>query len=432
MPCLLRLTFPVWVALTMSCTPSPTSSSSLFAFRIPPLDPPEAAVESPVAPLLSETLTESFEHFAICPELDARTGGLAVYSLRGDQDPKSFATQNCGREVRRALHVATFHHTYGCGSPENILLKGKLSRLLEIPQLFPRSQPTAVTRQTIAAHAKLASRSGSSPVRKRWSLMSALFHSAQLAEGHLPDQRRVHGALIHHDADLRPFREFEAAARSNRSFLHSGSDSENRDLRWVAEKTPTWRKLSSSRYVFEEVSQTNRKLAIQEIELMGDLADYVVISALTGDLSPRTRLALKLVYYTSTKGKLIPVESRNDKKAYLSFKRLHALEPNCRTLVRSKTELRNELRNVRHMRPSTFLRLQKLNQDLEHNPSERRRWAHQTGLQGEDWRGFREQLRAVTQILSRACRIGSLKLDLDLESFLKGKRASLERARRCS
>lgn len=83
------------------------------------------------------------------------------------------------------------------------------------------------------------------------------------------------------------------------------------------------------------------------------------------------------------------------------------------------------------MRPAAYTALQKLAQTFNNDQSAVLNLMALTGAPEEEAERLADRTITAAQILKRACQNGSLKLDIDLETYLRGDRELFQLARSC-
>lgn len=414
------------VVAVAACTPRQTSFEALT------IEARENSEQPDPLPYWRDALTPAGSALALCAERRTGTGTLEVYNI-GQMGPTyssaSFLRENCPRQVRKAERVGLLLFRFSCTPPWEPLARHAIAGMLGNQFLYPKATQVEVPVTEVTNTTALASVTGDALERSSWRLVDAWVRSAWL-NGDWPSVAPA--VFIPEDKTAKPFREFEAATRAGSRTFRGWSAG-----RWAAELTPSWQLTIKGPFSSKLVPRSGRKKSIQKLVLMGDLADHALVAAIIGRLEFDASLVLKDAFYTMVQGKVSVLAgassvARNQKKqAFIRFKRLRVVEPRCHGRGLGAEDAMQRLRRVRHMRPATYNALQDLARRLRSGPEAELNLMARTGVSTETVRVLSERTITAAQLLKRACQNGSLKLDIDVDTYLQGDLELFKLARTC-
>lgn len=422
-----RLPLATLVLSALACTPWHNSVQARNFGDLSTIEAP-----SPL-PYWRDALAPKGTALALCAERSSGSGTLEVYSTKqtgSASHSDSFLRENCPLQVRKAERFGLLLFRFSCTSPWEPLARHAIADMLGNKFLYPKVTQVDVPLAEVSSTTALASVTGDASERSSWRLVDAWVRSARL-DGEWPSASPA--VFIPDDAATVPFREFEAAVRTG--FRPFSGWSTNR---WAAELTPSWQLTTQRPFSSKLVPRSRRKNAIQELVLMGDLAEHALVAAIVGRLDFDTSLVLKDAFYTSVQGKVSvlteapdSVDDAQKKKALFRFKRLRVIEPRCPGPGLGAEDAMQRLRSVNHMRPATYRALQDLAQRLSSSQDAQLELMARTGAPAETVQALSASTITAAHLLKRACKNGSLKLDIEVETYLRGDRELFKLARTC-
>jgi hypothetical protein len=379
-------------------------------------------------------LLAAFGEVTLCPEPNAESLGLVVFPKKTGVD----ATR-CNQQIARLSGLGVFRHDRGCSSPQKILASSQLARLLGNEHLFARATAVSLSRQEAASITNQAALTAPRNTAPKWVLLTTFLRSEKMADGIESKQGKrereekpnhaatIEGVFVHAQESSEPFSELRKADRSSKP---SNSNDE-----WAAFDTVTWENLTNRSARSNDSPRYNVSAAVQQAELMGDLADIVIIGAIRGGINNDAQVeTIKFDYFRGSDGIVSRPMNLDEQKTGSVLQRIQIRDAACQQSDPQEFILR--LRTLNHLRYTTYQRITNLSRHAL-NPSGRSPNAVETSdpLESSDLNlspEMQRNLQEVASVLYRKCMNNRLHFDLELNEQLPASAGMPARRYQCN
>lgn len=355
-------------------------------------------------------LFSTFGDLTLCPEANAEALGLVAL-------PKDSSDPNrCNSLTSSLMGLGVFRHDRGCSSPQKILAATQLASLLTNDHLFGHATVVSLSRRAAAAITARAAQAAPRTTAPKWVLLTTYLRSqsnsralqeppntisAATSEGTADaDPEMIEGVFVHAQENAEAFGEIK------KSDLNSRAAPRSQD--WAAFDTPTWENLTNRDIRKNDSPQHNITAAVQQAELMGDLADIVIIGAIRGGINNDARIeTIKFEYIRGSEGITSKPLTTYGPKTGSILQRLQVRDAACQQSDPKEFMLR--LRELHHVRYSTYQRITALNEGAVNGTTGHPGPSAPLDLTPEMQRNMQE----VATILYRKCISNRLHFDLE-------------------
>jgi hypothetical protein len=364
-------------------------------------------------------LLSAFGEVTLCPEQNADALGLVAFPKNSGVD-----STRCSPQIGRLSGLGVFRHDRGCSSPQKILVSNQLARLLGNEHLFGRATAVSLSRQEAASIANQAALTAPRNSAPKWVLLTTFLRaeatkdSSESSQG-APSQEQtanqsetIDGVFLHDQESAEPFSELKRTDRSSKEA--------NRSDEWAAFETATWESLVNRAPRSNDSPRFNVTAAVQQAELMGDLADIVIIGAIRGGINNDARVeTINFDYFRGPDGIVSKRLSSADKNTGSVLQRIQVRDAACQQS--DPQEFIQRLRALNHVRYTTYQRITNLS---GHAPNLS---VHPTHGQTSDpvksadlnlSPEMQRNLQEVASVLYRKCISNRLHFDLELNDQL--------------
>lgn len=366
------------------------------------------------------------EAVALCPKMSSTFPGIEVYEL-GTSDKKTYEEQLCRNQNNRPTkRIAKYKQSISCSYTGSILGYYHLSRILGGAANVPTAVIRTMDRKMHAPIADRGARWSTGLNQQLWNQVKRLDATSDFAANYMtPDKTQVFGALSDNPSNEVRYAEVNA----------NSSDPAAAKARFLA--TPAVTRLLNAAAAASFVPRDFAKAA-PVLQQMRDMGDLILMDYLFQQQDRFGNIHNKFYWYwLDAEGRLQrrsiklgsndePDRSSKPDPGAVEVKRLLLKDNDCGSRAgHPKAFTAADLGRVRHMHPRTYRGIRYLAQQW--SSGEGRRFFEQEALLNtpdvfgnEGIADFGRRIVAASDLLTKNCKAGTLRLDLDIRDHVKG------------
>ncbi|WP_413290863.1 hypothetical protein [Bdellovibrio sp. HCB337] len=359
---------------------------------------------------------------ALCPKMVSTNPAVEFYSVPEGMTASQVESKRC--DVEGSKKLAKYKGSISCSYTPSLLAYYHISRILgnvvQVPPVVLRTMDLKEHRE-IAAKAAVAVPAKDSLLKQIWqgfsNHLNAGASSSKKDALFTSDFTQSYGALQQNPRNEEKYTEMFFSAKAPQTRAEA-----------FGARSPIYALLKDSSSVKSLVGTQWTASNVQKLLQMQNVADMIVLDHMLSQQDRFGNVHYSNTFYYLDSSTGTPELKRNNKMDENEVRATNAVmvkhmmlkDNDCGVTKDNAAKKAGLLKRLSHISPSTYARLLRLNADMS-TEATRTFFMDETMMTKADYSLVKENLSEIVQTLQKACKEGTLKLDLDMDAHFANK-----------